>query len=269
MAQIPKVIHYCWFGGNPLGPTELKCIESWRRFLPDYRIVQWDETNFDFNSCDYASEAYRAEKWAFVSDYARFKVLYEYGGLYFDTDVELIKPIDDLIEKGSFMGLEHDFSESENDCKRINPGLGLAAAPGLDFYKAILDEYEDAHFDCLADATTQVTVVHRTTRMLYRFGMKNVSGIQMVAGIYLYPSDYFNPKDFFTGEINLSKNTRSIHHFGMSWFSKEEVFEHRIVSWLYDHGIKGKVAGKLSAAVEIIRFRDTARIKRAISKRRV
>ena len=96
--MIPKIIHYCWFGGNPLPESALKCIASWRKFLPDYEIKEWNENNFPIEKCPlYAKQAYQSKKWAFVSDYARFKILYDYGGLYFDTDVELIKPIDDII----------------------------------------------------------------------------------------------------------------------------------------------------------------------------
>ena len=129
MPDIPHVIHYCWFGGNPLGENELKCIGSWERFLPGYKIVRWDESNFDVRCCEYVSEAYDAKKWAFVSDYARFKILYDQGGLYFDTDVELIRPIDDLLAEGPFMGFEVDCGSGQQPY--VNAGLGLAANSGL------------------------------------------------------------------------------------------------------------------------------------------
>ena len=105
--MIPKIIHYCWFGGNPLPKSAIKCIESWKKYLPDYEIKEWNESNFDFSKCAYAREAAEKKKWAFVSDYARFKILYQYGGLYFDTDVEVIKPLDDIIAAGPFMGAEN------------------------------------------------------------------------------------------------------------------------------------------------------------------
>ena len=105
--MIPKTIHYCWFGGNPLPEMAIKCIESWKKFLPDYEIKQWDESNFDVNMIPYAAEAYKAKKYAFVSDFARFWILYNYGGLYFDTDVEVIKPMDNIIAKGPFMVCEN------------------------------------------------------------------------------------------------------------------------------------------------------------------
>ena len=106
--MIPKVVHYCWFGGNQLPDDAKKCIESWRKFFPEYEIKEWNERNFDFNCCDYVKEAYAAQKWAFVSDYARFWILYHEGGLYFDTDVEVIKDMSDIIAKGAFMGCETD-----------------------------------------------------------------------------------------------------------------------------------------------------------------
>ena len=106
--MIPKVIHYCWFGRNPLPPFAVKCIESWKKFLPGYEIKEWNEDNFDVNIIPYTQEAYEARKYAFVSDYARFYILYHHGGIYFDTDVEVIKSIDDIIERGAFMGCENE-----------------------------------------------------------------------------------------------------------------------------------------------------------------
>ena len=103
---IPKIIHYCWFGGKPLPEEAKKCIDSWKKYLPDYEIKEWNESNFDINSIAYTAEAYEARKYAFVSDYARYKILYEHGGIYFDTDVEVIAPMDDLLAKGPFMGQE-------------------------------------------------------------------------------------------------------------------------------------------------------------------
>ena len=118
--MIPKKIHYCWFGRNPLPESALKCIESWRKYLPDYEIIEWNEDNFDVNSIPYTQQAYAARKYAFVSDYARFKILYEHGGLYFDTDVEVIKPMDDIVADGPFMGFEID-SDGKSYCGATAP----------------------------------------------------------------------------------------------------------------------------------------------------
>ena len=127
--MIPKVIHYCWFGGNPLPPLALKCIESWKTFLPGYEIKEWNESNFDVNSIAYTREAYEARKYAFVSDYARFHILYHHGGLYFDTDVELIRPIDDIVARGAFMGCECEAKPGAT-APAVAPGLGLGCNPG-------------------------------------------------------------------------------------------------------------------------------------------
>ena len=106
--MIPKIIHYCWFGGNPLPPLALECIASWKKFLPDYEIKEWNEKNFDVNITPYTAEAYLQKKYAFVSDVARLIVIYEQGGIYMDTDVEVIKPLDDLLENKAYMSFEND-----------------------------------------------------------------------------------------------------------------------------------------------------------------
>lgn len=225
--NIPKIIHYCWFGRNPLPKTAQKCIESWRKFLPDYVIKEWNEDNFDISLCRYASEAYSVKKYAFVSDYARFWILYHYGGLYFDTDVELIRPIDDIIERGAFMGCERsaDSVQSADNMRvapglglGINPGLGLGLKSGISLYREILDFYEHAHFFNVDGTPNTIdTVVTITTRILYSHGLKQTSKVQKCAGIWIYPKDYFAPKDVDTKIITITKNTRSIHHYDASW----------------------------------------------------
>lgn len=263
--SIPKIIHYCWFGGNPLGPKELKCIDSWRQFFPKYKIVQWNESNFDVRCCTYVSQAFDSKMWAFVSDYARFAILYKYGGLYFDTDVEVIRPMDDIIAKGPFMGFEADISNSSSSCS-VAPGLGLSANSGLGLYKLILDSYETDEF-LKADGTlNKTTVVTRTTDILRSRGLMDAPGIQEVAGITIYPSDYFNPKDFLTGELRITENTRSIHHFGMSWHSKQEAFEYRIASWCARNGLSTKSAYRLARVAEMIRYADFKRVQPFIAK---
>lgn len=122
--MIPKKIHYCWFGGNPLPQDALMCIESWKKYFPDYEIIEWNEKNFDMNSCDYIREAAENKKWAFVSDFARFKILYDFGGIYFDTDVEVVRNFDEIIAMGAFMGKEEP---QDSTTYVINPGLGMAA----------------------------------------------------------------------------------------------------------------------------------------------
>ena len=217
--MIPKIIHYCWFGGNPLPELAQKCIESWKKYCPDYEIKRWDENNFDVNCCDYVCEAYEAKKWAFVSDYARFKILYENGGVYFDTDVELIKNIDDILEKGSFVGLECP-SKNSKDKLAAAPGLGIAATPGMGIYKEILNEYDNSHFVKNENGSYK-TVVTRFTDILLKYGNIDPNCISIIDEINVYPVEYFCPLNYFTGELKITKNTRAIHHYCASWVDKE------------------------------------------------
>ena len=206
-------------------PDEAKrCIDSWKKYCPDYQIIEWNESNFDVNCCAYVKEAYEAGKWAFVSDYARFDILYRYGGIYFDTDVEMINSIDDILEKGSFMGREDINEEIAKQDKviAVNPGIGLAADPGLELYKEILDCYNQKHFYNSDGSFNQTTVVEFTTNILKKYGLKAKNEIQCINGIYIYPSDYFCPMNYYTGQIKITENSRSIHHYTSSWFTDEE-----------------------------------------------
>ena len=230
--MIPKIIHYCWFGRNPLPELAQKCIASWKKYLPDYEIKEWNEDNFDVNIIPYTAEAYAMKKYAFVSDYARFWILHKYGGIYFDTDVEVIRPIDDIIARGNFMGFETDPNPAKGDASNasvnpglglgVAPGLGLGVAPGLGVIKKMLDYYEDKDFICEANMRNQITVVHICTKVLMENGLQNVEGIQKVDDdIYIYPAEYFCPINVTTGRIHVEKNTRTIHHYAGTWVDKK------------------------------------------------
>lgn len=205
--MIPKIIHYCWFGKKPLPEMALKCKKSWEKFFPDYEIIEWNEDNFDLNSCAYVKEAYEEKKWAFVSDYARFKILYEYGGIYFDTDVEVIKNFDDILEKGAFIGRERIASSFP-----VNAGLGLAARPKMPIIEEILNSYEKSHF---IQSTKMETVVERVTKILSVYGLSNENKYEVIKGMQIYPFDYN------IGELNVTINTRSIHWYDASWLDKK------------------------------------------------
>ena len=199
--MIPKIIHYCWFGRNPLPPLALECIASWRKFFPDYEIWQWGEDDnesgnenrlfdkkmaFDVNTIPYTTEAYAQKKYAFVSDYARFWILYKYGGIYFDTDVEVIKPMDDIISQGAFMGFEVD-PDGENSPDKyapryafaVNPGLGFGMEKEHPFLKRMLDKYAAMEYK-LPQFPWGKTIVAYTTEELCELGLKNMQGIQNV-----------------------------------------------------------------------------------------
>ncbi len=236
--MIPKVIHYCWFGGNPLPKSAQKCIASWRKHLPDYEIKEWNESNFDVNIIPYTAEAYKAKKYAFVSDYARFWILYKYGGLYFDTDVEVIKNMDDIIAKGPFMGCENEAKAGATPALLgVAPGLGLGVNPGLGLYKEILDDYEKSDFVKENGEYDLTTIVERTVGFLCKYGLKNISSVQYIAGVWVYPKEYFCPKDYFTGKLEITKNTYSIHWYDASWVPRERRFK----NWLYTNSITSPI----------------------------
>ena len=213
--MIPKIIHYCWFGRNPLPELAQKCIASWKKYLPDYEIKEWNEDNFDVNIIPYTAEAYAQKKYAFVSDYARFWILHKYGGIYFDTDVEVIRPIDDIIARGNFMGFETDPNPAKGDASEGS------VAPGLVIIEKMMHYYDEQHFVHEAVMKNQITVVHIATKVLRDNGLKNVAGIQEVAGCYIYPAEYFCPINVTTGRIHVEKNTRTIHHYAGTWVDKK------------------------------------------------
>ena len=215
--MIPRIIHYCWFGGNPLPILAVRCIDSWKKYFPDFEIREWNENNFDVNIVPYTQEAYAAKKYAFVSDYARFWILYKYGGLYFDTDVEVIKPMNDIIARGPFMGCENEVKDGGATALSVAPGLGLGVNPGLGLYKDLLDLYGTLHFVNTDNSFNFKTVVEYTTELLVKNGLKNQNVIQQCAGVWIYPKDYFCPIDYRTNKMQLSENTRTIHHFAASW----------------------------------------------------
>lgn len=242
--KIPKVIHYCWFGGNPLPPVAEKCIASWKKFLPDYEIKRWDESNFNVNMIPYTSQAYEAKKYAFVSDYARFWILYNYGGIYFDTDVEVIRPMDDIIAAGPFMGCENPYKDEETPSKLgVNPGLGIGVRQNHDFYKNILDKYSTLRFIRSNGALDTTTVVEYITETLCSYGLKNTPKTQEVAGIKIYPVDYFCPMDYETGKITITDNTVSIHRYAKSWHGKKEKLYYMVSK------ILGKKSAKFISAI--------------------
>ena len=221
--MIPKIIHYCWFGRGELTPLAKKCIASWRKFFPDYEIKEWNENNFDVNSIPYIAQAYQAGKYAFVSDYARFWVLYKYGGVYFDTDVEVIRPMEDVLEKGPFMGFE-----LLEEKIALNPGLGMAAEQEMALYKIILDRYEEMSFLLDNGNLNPYTMIPMVTDLLKERGLQGNGTIEHIAGISLYPPEWFNPFNDLTGRLKITDNTRTIHWYAKSWMPEEKAWKTRL-----------------------------------------
>lgn len=212
--MIPKVIHYCWFGGNPLNKLGEKCLKSWKHFCPDYEIIRWDEQSFNLDEAPlYVKQAYQAKKWAFVSDYVRLYALVNYGGVYMDTDVELLKPIDRFLVHRSFSGFEDD--------THIPTGI-MASEKQLPLFTKLLSYYDDAQFynkDGSLNLTTNVQVI---TSILTKHGFIPNGEFQEVLDFALYPKDYFCPVDYETNKLLKTRNTVCIHWYAGSWVPDEE-----------------------------------------------
>ena len=222
--SIPKVIHYCWFGRGNLPKLVEKCIKSWKKYCPDYEIICWNEDNFDLSQNRYLQEAYQAKKWAFVSDYARLKLIYDHGGIYLDTDVELRKPLDKLLDDSGFMGFDEKGI--------IATGLGFGAEPGNEVIGELLKDYDGIPF-LLPDGSYDLTPCpDRNTDTLKRLGMDMDPAGGRFMGITFYPADYFCPMDYYTRKKTITKNTYSIHHYCASWTSpvtKRTTFIKRLI----------------------------------------
>lgn len=211
--MIPKVIHYCWFGHNPLPKMAQKCIASWKQYCPDYEIVEWNESNYNITNAPlYVRQAYELKKWAFVSDYVRLQVVYENGGVYFDTDVELLKPIDVFLEYKGFFGFEGG--------KYINTGLGFGAEKGLSVLMEAMDDYKEISFIKNSGEPDLLSCAVRNTKAFLKHGLECDNSKQILDnGILILPKDYVCPVDFKTGDLHITNNTISIHWYTASWFS--------------------------------------------------
>ena len=207
--SIPKVIHYCWFGKGNMPRLAKKCIKSWKKYCPDYKIICHNEDNFDLTQNRYLTEAYKTGKWAFVSDYARLKIIYDNGGIYLDTDVELIKPIDDLVKLKGFMGFDEKGI--------VATGLGFGAEKGNEIVLEFLKDYDDISF-ILPDGSLDLTPCpDRNTEALKRLGMDLDNKNQTFMDVTFLPDEYLFPMDYYTGKKTITKNTYSIHHYSASW----------------------------------------------------
>ena len=207
--MIPKTIHYCWFGRGAMPELALRCIESWHKHMPDYKYKLWNEDNFDIDSIPYVREAYESKKYAFVTDYVRLYALYTEGGIYMDTDVEVLKPYDDLLSLSGFTGYEGS--------KYLPPVTGtIASEAGNEWVKEQLDAYEGLHFlmpDGSMDLTTNTV---RISRIMKQGGFIQDGKKKEYKGMHIFPVEYFCPRQT-TGEVLITKDTYCDHHFLGSW----------------------------------------------------
>lgn len=206
---IPKIIHYCWFGNGVKPKIAIKCIESWREKLPEYQIIEWNENNFNLKVNKYVEQAYLLKKYAFVSDYARYYVLYNYGGIYMDIDVEVLKPLDIFLNDTAFTGFENDYF--------VATGLILGSIANVKIIEDLMNGYDNREFLGKDGKVDLTTVVEYTTKVLIDKGLEPNGLQQNVEGMKIYPTNYFCPKQYSTGKCHISTNTYTIHHYNGSW----------------------------------------------------
>ena len=211
--MIPKIIHYCWFGGKELPELAKKCLASWKKYCPDYEIKCWNESNFDINSNRYVKEAYENKKYAFVTDYVRLYALYNEGGIYVDTDLEIIKPLDEFLKDRAFSGFENG--------EFVPTGI-MASEKNLPIIKELMDYYTGRGFvkeDGTLDTTTNTETI---TGIFIKKGLKLNNQHQVIDDFSMYPADYFCPIDSKTKQKNITTNTYTIHWFASSWIPTEQ-----------------------------------------------
>lgn len=213
--KIPKIIHYCWFGGKPLPNKYKKYLATWRKYCPDYKIVQWNEKNYDITKNPYMYAAYKAGAWGFVPDYARLDIIYRYGGFYFDTDVELVKGLEELRDYPMFVGYQDD--------RNINFGSGFGALKGSSFIKEILDDYETREFNI--DTKIQESSPIINSQKIRKMGYRLNDRLLIRDNVVLLPHDYLCPISVVDRRINITKNTIAIHHFSETWLTPYEKFK--------------------------------------------
>ena len=212
---IPKKIHYCWFGGGAKPKLNQACIDSWKKYCPDYEIIEWNPQNCDMEINSYVSEAYhKCKQWGAVSDYFSVKILYEHGGIYLDTDVQLLKNIDIFLCNLAFASFD-----STNGM--INFGSGAGTVPGNMLFKEIQNEYEDLHFLNPDGSRNDAANYIYQTRIIRKYGLRLDNSKQYLDNISIYPSECFCPYDLRSGKTNMTSNTYGIHQFDGSWWDAE------------------------------------------------
>lgn len=225
--MIPKKIHYCWFGRGEKPKLAKKCIASWKKYCPDYEIIEWNEDNFDINMNGYTKMCYEQKKYAFLSDYVRLLVVYEKGGLYFDTDVELVRNPDFLLEKNGFLGFEIDGTESKIGV--VNTGLGFGANVNNSIVKLMIEKYVP-----LIDGMRETQGCPRlNTIAMVEAGILEGNSIQEISGFVIYPKEYFNPYDSITGKLKKTPNTVSIHWYAGSWLSPRKRIKSKLTKSIH------------------------------------
>ena len=224
--MIPKIIHYCWFGGKPLPKDAQKCIASWKKYCPEYEIKRWDESNFDINCHPFVKAAYEAKAWAFVSDYARLKVVYENGGIYLDTDVELLKNLGELLKNPCYVGVQYNGYLCAT-------GLGFGAVRFSPVVHAMMKKYDSITFN--AQKKSEFACPYLNNDVICNLGYKKSDGVVYLESVTIYPPRYFDPYPSGSCESFMSSETISIHHYSATWTSGKQRMKRKLVNFV---GIK-------------------------------
>lgn len=211
---IPKKIHYFWFGKGQMPEENVKCIESWKKYCPDYEIIKWTEDNYDIAKCRYMQQAYESRRWGFVPDYARLDIVYQYGGIYLDTDVELVRNLDELLYQDAFVGFQRDFW--------VALGLGFGSRPGNAIIKEMRDEYAKEEFIGEGGKLNLTASPYYQTKVLMRHGLKCDNQFQYVDGVAVFPTEVLDPQGYSYGKIKLTDKSYSIHHYSESWVDTKQ-----------------------------------------------
>lgn len=224
--MIPKTIHYCWFGRGEKPELAIKCIDSWKKYCPDFTIIEWNEDNYDLlNAPTYVQQAYENKKWAFATDYVRIWAVHTFGGIYMDTDVELLRPIDDLLILHGYIG----FETSSN----IALGLGFGAEKGDSILEGLMESYHTLSF-LNEDGSLNLTPGPLlNTQFLCNKGLKLNNRKQMVGDITIFPKSFFGPQNYLTGKTKITKDTYSIHHYAASWVDQKKLYKNKLSAWIH------------------------------------
>ena len=209
--MIPKTIHYCWFGGKPLPQEAVKCLNSWKQHMPDFEIIQWDESNYDISQYAYTKEMYEKKKWAFLTDFVRLDIVYKYGGIYFDVDVEVLRSFEPLLKYDGFAGMESQ--------ALVATGLGFGAVAKHPMLSEFMTSYLEPERNPDNGDIKIITCPILQTNILRKHGFASENKIQNIGGLEILTTEYLAPYDIYSGKMNITPNTYSIHHYSASWTS--------------------------------------------------
>lgn len=213
-AKIPKIIHYCWFGGKPIPNKYKKWMNSWKKYCPDYEIIEWNESNYDVTKNQYMYDAYKNEKWGFVPDYARLDIIYQFGGIYLDVDVELVQSIDELRYQEGFVGFENQAV--------VNFGSGFGAVKGSKVIRELRDDYCQRHFVNADGSLNLMPSPSIQTEYFLKKGLVQNGEYQKIGGFSIYPEKMFSSKSLYSRRVRMTEYTKAIHHFDATWKENEQ-----------------------------------------------